>query len=95
MCSDSEKKLCKTHHAQDNSMLHHPVLCVLVCYVNTIEPARVVLVGPHGRVFPKCTENGRVRSHKIDVHSSVELAICPKRRRDQQRKRRQKWIHKH
>lgn len=52
----------------------------LVCFC-TVKPAGVVLVGPHGSMFAQRAENGRVRSHKIDVDSGVQLAICENRAR--------------
>lgn len=44
--------------------------------VRTVEPAGVILVGPHGRVFSQRAKDGRVCSHKIDVDAGVQLAIC-------------------
>lgn len=44
-----------------------------------MKPAGVVLVSPHGSVFAQRAEYGRVRSHKIDVDSGVQLAICHNR----------------
>lgn len=47
--------------------------------VRTVEPAGVILVGPHGRVFSQRAKDGRVCSHKIDVDAGVQLAICQNR----------------
>lgn len=48
-------------------------------FVRTVEPAGVILVGPHGRVFSQRAKDGRVCSHKIDVDTGVQLAICQNR----------------
>lgn len=47
--------------------------------MRTVEPAGVILVGPHGCVFAQCAKDGRVCSHKIDVDAGVQLAICQNR----------------
>lgn len=43
--------------------------------VCTIQPSGVILVRAHGRVFPQCSENSRVRSHEVDVHACIQLSI--------------------
>lgn len=46
---------------------------------HTMEPAGVILVGPHCRVFAQRAKDGRVCSHKIDVDAGIKLAICQNR----------------
>lgn len=48
-------------------------------FVCTVEPAGVILVGPHGCVFSQRAKDGWVCSHKIDVDAGVQLAICQNR----------------
>lgn len=49
--------------------------------VHTVEPAGVILVGPHGCVFSQRAKYGRICSHKINVDAGVQLAICKNRAR--------------
>lgn len=42
----------------------------------TVQPSGVVLVGPHGRLLPQSSEDGRVRPHEVDVDAGVQLSIC-------------------
>lgn len=48
----------------------------------TVQPSGVVLIGPHGCLFPQRPEDGRICSHEINVDSCVQLSICQSRSKE-------------